>query len=87
MQTTKGSRRLIGRSELQRRVPYSMTHIWRLEQRDVDPFPKRIAVGENRIAWDEAAVDQWIEARIRSSRKIASPSRQRKPAAVDAGGC
>jgi predicted DNA-binding transcriptional regulator AlpA len=38
-------------------------------------FPKRIVIGENRVAWDEAEVDAWIEARIRAGRdkKLASP--------------
>jgi len=74
----EGQRRLIGRDELRRRVPYSMVHLWRLEQRG--DFPKRIPIGENRVAWDEAEVDQWIADRIRSGRKIQSPSRKRRQA-------
>jgi prophage regulatory protein len=72
-------RRLIRRDELKRRVPYSLTHVWRLERRG--QFPKRIVIGENRVAWDEAEVDAWIEARIRAGkdRKLASP---RKAAAA-----
>jgi len=58
-----------------------MSHIWRLEQRD--GFPKRIPIGENRIAWDEAEVNAWIESRIRAGKdkNIASP----RKAAVTAG--
>jgi prophage regulatory protein len=72
-------RRLIRRDELKRRVPYSLTHVWRLEQQG--EFPRRITIGENRVAWDEAEVDAWIEARIRAGKdkKIASP---RKAAAA-----
>ena len=72
-------RRLIRRDEVKRRVPYSFTHIWRLEQlpEDQDPFPRRIAIGENRVGWDEAEVDAWIERRIRDGRKIASPAARR----------
>jgi prophage regulatory protein len=68
-------RRLIRRDELKRRVPYSLTHVWRLEQRG--EFPKRIVIGENRVAWDEAEVDAWVEARIRAGKdkKIVSPRR------------
>jgi predicted DNA-binding transcriptional regulator AlpA len=70
-------RRLIRRDELQLRVPYSMTHIWRLEQmpEDEDPFPSRIVIGEGRVAWDSDAVDAWIDRRIRASagKKIRSP--------------
>jgi prophage regulatory protein len=66
-------RRLIRRDELKRRVPYSLTHVWRLERKG--QFPRRIVVGENRVAWDEAEVDAWIEGRIRVGRdkKLASP--------------
>jgi prophage regulatory protein len=72
-------RRLIRRDELKRRVPYSLTHVWRLEQQG--EFPRRITIGENRVAWDEAEVEAWIEARIRAGKdkKIASP---RKAAAA-----
>jgi prophage regulatory protein len=72
-------RRLIRRDELKRRVPYSLTHVWRLERRG--QFPKRIVIGENRVAWVEAEVEAWLEARIRvgRDRKLASP---RKAAAT-----
>jgi prophage regulatory protein len=69
-------RRLIRRDELKRRVPYSLTHIWRLEQRD--EFPKRIPIGPGRVAWDADEVTAWLENRIRTAGKIAPPSR-RKP--------
>jgi prophage regulatory protein len=86
MTTKPRPRRLILRAELKRRVPYSMVHVWRLEQleEDQDPFPKRITIGPNRVAWDELAVDQWIERRIRAGRKIASP--RRPPATSEAEG-
>jgi prophage regulatory protein len=70
----KGPRRLIRRDELQRRVPYSMVHIWRLEQRGT--FPRRIPIGENRVAWDEGEVDAWIENRIRTGHKIVVTARR-----------
>jgi predicted DNA-binding transcriptional regulator AlpA len=77
-------RRLIRRAELKRRVPFSLVHIWRLEQlpSEEDPFPKRIVIGPNSVAWDEAAVDAWLERRIRAARKIKSP----RKSAVVAGG-
>jgi prophage regulatory protein len=76
-------RRLIRRDELKRRVPYSLTHVWRLERRN--QFPKRIVIGENRVAWDSNEVDAWIEARIRAGKgkTLRSP---RKSAAA-AGEC
>ena len=46
-------------------IGYSRTQIWRLE-RD-GKFPKRVPIGEARIAWVESEIDQWqkhqIEAR------------------------
>jgi prophage regulatory protein len=80
MQTkAKGPRRLISRDELQRRIPYSMTHIWRLEQQG--DFPKRITLGEGRVAWDSDAVATWIEDRIRAGRKLPGPRAKRTPPA------
>jgi predicted DNA-binding transcriptional regulator AlpA len=78
-------RRLIRRAELTRRVPFSLVHIWRLEQlpEDQDPFPKRIPIGPNSVAWDEGKVDEWLERRIRTAGKIKAP---RKAAVVAGGG-
>jgi prophage regulatory protein len=55
--------RLIRRSELQRKVSFSMVHIWRLEKEG--KFPKRIVLGGRSVAWNEDEVDAWIEAKIR----------------------
>ncbi len=57
-------RRLIRRSELQRKIPFSMVHIWRLER--AGQFPKRVSIGSNAVAWFADEVDAWIEARIRA---------------------
>ncbi len=54
--------RLIDKKELLARVPYSHTHIWRLEQEG--RFPKRVKVGGHRVAWVEAEVDAWIKAKL-----------------------
>ena len=70
-------RRLISSAEVDNRVPYSRTHRWRLEQRD--EFPKRVTIGQNRVAWWEDEIGQWIADRIRAGRKIASP--RKAPAA------
>jgi prophage regulatory protein len=70
-------RRLIGRAELQRRVPYSLTHVWRLEQKG--EFPKRIPIGKNRVGWDEEEVAAWIEDRILHGKKIVVPGRRTPP--------
>ena len=79
MKSVRTPRRLIRRAELLQRVPYSMVHIWRLEQKD--QFPRRIVIGEGRDAWDEVAVDAWLEARIRAGRdrKLAPPRKPNVP--------
>jgi prophage regulatory protein len=58
------SRRIIRRAELQRKIPFSMVHVWRLEKRS--EFPARIQLGTNSVGWYEDEVDAWIEARIRA---------------------
>jgi len=50
---------LLTLSQVQNRVPYSSTHIWRLER--VGQFPKRIKLGPNRVGWLESEVNAWIE--------------------------
>ena len=43
-------------------VSYSRAHIYRLVR--AGKFPKPIKLGENRIAWVEAEVDEWINNKI-----------------------
>jgi len=43
-------------------IPYSPQHIARLEA--AGKFPKRIRVGECRVAWLQNEVEEWIEKRI-----------------------
>lgn len=43
-------------------IPYSFQHIARLEA--AGKFPKRIQLGQNRVAWLMAEVEAWIEGRI-----------------------
>lgn len=57
-------RRIIRRNELQRIVPFSMVHIWRLEKRG--EFPKRIQLGPNSCGWFADEVAAWCESRIRA---------------------
>lgn len=40
-------------------IPYSIQHIWRLEQ--AGKFPKRLRLGANRVAWLYDEVVEWIE--------------------------
>jgi prophage regulatory protein len=43
-------------------IPYSPQHIARLEA--ADRFPKRIRLGQNRVAWLLAEVEEWLDERI-----------------------
>jgi prophage regulatory protein len=58
------SRRIIRRAELQRKIPFSMVHVWRLEKRG--EFPARVQLGPNSVGWFDDEIDAWIEARIRA---------------------
>ena len=46
---------LITKHELRRMVPYTPQHILRLEKQN--KFPKRVQVGDNRVAWVLAEIE------------------------------
>jgi prophage regulatory protein len=50
--------------KVQEIVPYSASHIWRLEQSG--EFPKRIRLGGNRVAWLQSEVENWVNNKIAS---------------------
>lgn len=51
--------RLVRYCELQAKgVPWSMTHLTRLEA--CGAFPRRIRFGTRTVRWSEQAVDQWM---------------------------
>lgn len=54
--------RLITRKQLRIMIPYTPQHILRLEKRG--KFPKRIRVGENRVAWLQSEIERWIAERV-----------------------
>lgn len=54
--------RLISKAKLLEMVPYTIQHIYRLEK--AGKFPKRVRVGEQRVAWVHAEVADWIEHRV-----------------------
>lgn len=56
-------RRIIDKKELRRLVPYTATHIARLER--AGTFPRRIRLGGNRVGWILGEVLDWIDARKR----------------------
>jgi len=55
-------KQLIDKKELKALVKYSPQHIARLENADL--FPKRIRLGNNRVAWLLSEVEGWIDERI-----------------------
>jgi prophage regulatory protein len=56
--------RLLAWPELKRVVPYTRTHLSRLERRG--DFPARVQVGPGRVAWKASEVSAWIEGRERA---------------------
>lgn len=61
---------LIGSTELLKLVPLSRAHIWRLEQREEDPFPSRVKLGEGRrgkCAWWRHEVMDWLSRRAKAN--------------------
>lgn len=51
-------------------IPYSGQHIARLEA--AGRFPKRIRLGQNRVVWLLAEIEEWLNARIAA--RDASPT-------------
>ena len=45
-------------------VPYSASHIWRLERSG--QFPQRVRLGGNRVAWLQSEVNNWVENKLAS---------------------
>ena len=57
--------RIIDWKVLKTMQPYSRQHIARLEQRERDPFPRRVQLGVNRTGWYLHEVEVWLESRPR----------------------
>ena len=54
--------RLITLRDLLNRIPYSRSHIYRLEKDG--QFPRRVLVGRHRVGWVEREVEEWIQDRL-----------------------
>lgn len=54
--------RLVDWKVLKTMIPYSRQQIARLEL--VGRFPKRVQLGQCRVAWVLSEVEAWIEARV-----------------------
>lgn len=55
-------KQLIDKKELVKLVQYSSQHIARLEK--AGTFPKRIRLGQNRVAWMLSEIEDWIDLRL-----------------------
>ena len=56
------SMKLITKKQLHDMVPYTPQHILRLEKKG--KFPKRVRVGENRVAWLLIEIELWVAERV-----------------------
>lgn len=59
--------RLIRLAEVLAIVPFSRSHIYRLEKSG--DFPRRIKLGIRRIAWRSTEISEWIAGRADHHRK------------------
>ena len=55
-------KQLIDKKELVKLVKYSAQHIARLEK--AGQFPKRLRLGQNRVAWLLSEIEDWIDERL-----------------------
>ena len=53
--------RIISGDQIREIVPYSKTHLARLER--AGEFPQRIRIGRNRVGWLASEIDTWIAER------------------------
>lgn len=54
------SKKLLSKRQVKEKVTYSFAHIDRLER--AGKFPKRIQLGQRRVAWLEEEIDAHIDA-------------------------
>lgn len=66
-------RRLIRRSEVLRLVGLSKSTLY--ERIAAEDFPRPVRVSPRCVAWVEADVREWIDARVRESNQPRSPGR------------
>ncbi len=59
--------RFIGRKEIRGLVPYTVQHLLVLEH--AGQFPGRIRIGDNRSAWLEREVQDWLDTRYSRRQK------------------
>ncbi len=74
MGTNATAKKFILLPKVQEIVPYSASHIWRLER--TGQFPQRVRLGGNRVAWLQSEVSAWVESKLASR---SDNPRQNKP--------
>ena len=57
---------LLSKRQVRERTTLSFAQIDRLEK--AGKFPPRIRLGQNRVAWIETAIEDWIQDRIKLNR-------------------
>ena len=62
MEASRKAKRLLTYPELRikKGIPYTRQHLSRLEKKGL--FPRRVHIGDNRVAWVEDEIDDRIEA-------------------------
>ena len=64
MDSNATAKKFIVLPQVQEIIPYSASHIWRLERSG--QFPRRVRLGGNRVAWLQSEVNSWVESKLRS---------------------
>ena len=59
--------RLLTRKQLLEIIPFSYPTIWELMRRG--EFPKALLIGQQKVAWREDEIREWIESRPRQELK------------------
>ena len=59
--------RLLTRKQLLEIIPFSYPTIWELMRRG--EFPKALRIGQQKVAWREDEIREWIESRPRQELK------------------
>jgi prophage regulatory protein len=52
------------RDEILARIPFSSSHLYRLEA--AGEFPARVQIGRRKVAYLESEITSWIEAKVKS---------------------
>ncbi len=56
---TQTQSKLLTQKQVMAIVPYSHTHIWRLER--AGKFPQRLKLGPNRVGWLAEEIEAWVQ--------------------------